>query len=56
MDFMWTSDQLALRDAVLEFARRELNDDVAARDKSGTFSRELWRRCAAHGIQGLPMP
>jgi alkylation response protein AidB-like acyl-CoA dehydrogenase len=56
MDFSWSAEQLALRGAVLAFARRELNGDVAARDASGTFSRELWRKCAEHGIQGLCMP
>jgi alkylation response protein AidB-like acyl-CoA dehydrogenase len=56
MHFGWSPEQLAVRDAVLDFARRELQDDVAARDRTGTFSRELWRRCAALGIQGLPMP
>jgi alkylation response protein AidB-like acyl-CoA dehydrogenase len=56
VDFSWSAEQLALRDAVLAFARRELNGDVAERDARGTFSRDLWRKCAAHGIQGLCMP
>jgi alkylation response protein AidB-like acyl-CoA dehydrogenase len=56
VDFSWSSEQLALRDAIVDFARRELRDDVAARDKTSTFSREHWRRCAEMGIQGLPIP
>lgn len=56
MDFSWTSEQLALREAIVAFARRELADDVAARDRTATFSREHWRRCAEVGLQGLPMP
>ena len=56
MDFSWSSEQLALRDAVVDFARRELRDDVAARDKTSTFSRAQWTRCAELGIQGLPFP
>jgi alkylation response protein AidB-like acyl-CoA dehydrogenase len=56
MDFAWSAEQLALRDAVLEFARRALQDDVAERDQNADFSRELWARCAGFGIQGLPFP
>ncbi|MEP6833604.1 MAG: acyl-CoA dehydrogenase family protein [Gemmatimonas sp.] len=56
MDFSWSAEQLTLRDAIVAFGRRELQDDVAARDKSGTFSRALWRKCAEVGIQGVPIP
>lgn len=56
MDFAWTADQLAFRAATLAFAEQELQDDLAAREKRGEFSRELWRRCGAFGIQGLPFP
>jgi len=56
MEFGWTPEQLEFRRATLDFARRELADDLAGRDKRGEFSRELWRRCGAFGIQGLPFP
>ena len=56
MDFALTDDQLAMRSEVIRFARKELNDDVIARDADGEFSREGWRRCARMGIQGLPFP
>jgi alkylation response protein AidB-like acyl-CoA dehydrogenase len=56
MEFAWTPDQIALRDAVLEFAHRALEDDVIRRDREGEFSRPLWTRCAEFGIQGLPFP
>lgn len=56
MDFSWSDSQVALRASVVDFARRALRDDVIARDRSGTFDRELWRRCAEFGIQGLPFP
>jgi alkylation response protein AidB-like acyl-CoA dehydrogenase len=56
VEFGWTSEQRELRDTIVAFARRELRDDVAARDKTSTFSREHWRRCAEVGIQGLPIP
>jgi alkylation response protein AidB-like acyl-CoA dehydrogenase len=56
MDFDLTDDQRSLRASIVEFARRELNEDVLERDRSGTFSREAWRKCADLGILGLPVP
>lgn len=52
MDFAWTDEQLEFREAVVAFARAELADDVAARDASGTFSRDLWRKCGEFGLLG----
>lgn len=57
MDFSWSESQLALRQRLLEFARSELADaGLAERDAASEFSRELWRRCAAAGVQGLAVP
>ncbi|MGV3710752.1 MAG: acyl-CoA dehydrogenase family protein [Gemmatimonas sp.] len=56
MDLSWSAEQRTLRDAILEFGKRELQDDVYTRDKNGTFSRELWKKCAEIGIQGVPIP
>jgi alkylation response protein AidB-like acyl-CoA dehydrogenase len=56
MDFDLTEEQRALRDSIVAFASRELNDDVVERDKSGTFSREAWKKCADLGLLGLPVP
>jgi alkylation response protein AidB-like acyl-CoA dehydrogenase len=56
MDFALSNDQLDLSRAVFEFAREQLNDDLAARDASGSFSRELWQKCAQFGLLGLPIP
>lgn len=56
MDFSWSSEQLEFRQAVLEFARKALQDDLIARDHAAEFSRDLWRRCGEFGIQGLPFP
>lgn len=56
MEFAWTPEQITLRDAVLEFAHRALEDDVIRRDRESEFSRPLWTRCAEFGIQGLPFP
>lgn len=56
MDFSWTAEQLELKKAVIDFARKSLSDDLIERDKEGTFLRSLWERCAEFGIQGLPFP
>ena len=56
MDFRLTEEQKLLRDSLVKFAQRELNHNVSARDAEQAFSRELWRKCAAVGINGLPVP
>ncbi len=56
MDFSWTAEQLEFRQAIVEFGRKALQDDLIRRDKGAEFSHELWRRCAEFGIQGLPFP
>ncbi len=56
MDFSWTEEQLAFKNAVIAFAREELNDALIERDRQGAFSRENWEKCARFGIQGLPIP
>jgi alkylation response protein AidB-like acyl-CoA dehydrogenase len=56
MDFELTEEQRSLRESVIEFARRELNEDVISRDKEATFSREAWTKCADLGLLGLPVP
>jgi alkylation response protein AidB-like acyl-CoA dehydrogenase len=56
MDFSLTDEQKMLRDSIVKFARDRLNDDVAQRDREQVFSRDLWRKCADIGIQGLPVP
>ena len=56
MDFQWTETQLQLRNEAIDFARRELNDDVITRDRESRFSREHWDKCARFGILGLCVP
>src|ERR1700688_4816454 len=56
LSFEITDEQRALRDLVINFAKRELA--VPADEDSGEafFSRETWRKCAELGIQGLLVP
>ena len=56
MDFSWTEEQLAFKDAVIKFAKKELNEGLSERDQNGEISRENWMKCARFGILGLPFP
>ncbi|MGH7618613.1 MAG: acyl-CoA dehydrogenase family protein [Gemmatimonadaceae bacterium] len=56
MDFAYTPEQQQLRDGVIRFAREVLNDDLVERDRTQTFRRDLWTRCAQMGLTGLPVP
>jgi alkylation response protein AidB-like acyl-CoA dehydrogenase len=53
IDFELSEEQKTFRDAVLAFAERELAGDT---HDERAFSREVWRKCAELGIQGLPVP
>jgi len=50
-----TPTQAEFYDSVCRFAQT-LPDDVRERERSETFSREAWNRCASFGIQGMPVP
>jgi len=56
MDFSLSAQQRELMEAATEFARRELNHDLAKREDAGEFPRDAWQACAKFGIQGLPVP
>lgn len=56
MDLSFTPEQNEWRKTALRFARTDLADNVVARDRSGTFSREHWTKCAEFGVQGMPFP
>lgn len=56
MDFALTPEQHTLREEIVRFAQRELNDDLIARDRAQVFNRDLWKKCGEMGLQGLPVP
>jgi alkylation response protein AidB-like acyl-CoA dehydrogenase len=56
MDFSVSAEQRELAEGATEFARRELNQDLAKLEDAGEFPREAWRKCAGFGVQGLPVP
>jgi alkylation response protein AidB-like acyl-CoA dehydrogenase len=55
-DFSFTPEQETFRDSIINFARRDLNDDVRERDARSEFSRPAWQKCADFGIIGLAVP
>lgn len=56
MDFSWSEEQVAQKEAAIKFAQTELNHDLLNREKNNAFSLEDWRKCAGFGIQGLAIP
>jgi alkylation response protein AidB-like acyl-CoA dehydrogenase len=56
MDFSWSKEQHAFRDAVVKFAQNELNEGLIDRERSGELARENWRKCADFGLIGLATP
>jgi alkylation response protein AidB-like acyl-CoA dehydrogenase len=55
MDFSLSDEQKSVRDTVIRFASRELNERIAERDRNEVFSRELWLKCGEMRLQGLPV-
>jgi alkylation response protein AidB-like acyl-CoA dehydrogenase len=56
MDFELTPEQQTLQKAAIEFARQELSNNMIERDAQQVFSRDGWKKCAAFGVQGMPIP
>jgi alkylation response protein AidB-like acyl-CoA dehydrogenase len=56
MDFAYTEEQALLRKEIVRFARAELNEGVAARDREHQFARDLWQKCGELKLPGLPVP
>jgi alkylation response protein AidB-like acyl-CoA dehydrogenase len=56
VDFSWSEEQAAFRKEVIRFAKQELNDDVAKRDREEEFPVEFWKKCGEFGLLGLPVP
>ena len=46
----------ALKQEIMSFARAELEPGAAERDRDQVFSRDLWKKCGGHKLQGLVAP
>jgi alkylation response protein AidB-like acyl-CoA dehydrogenase len=55
-DFSLSAEQQERKAAAVDFARRELDQDLAKREEAGEFSPQAWRAGAKFGIQGLRSP
>src|SRR5216110_333160 len=56
MEFDLIPEQLSLQKAAIDFARAELSSGMIERDAERVFSHEGWKKCAAFGVHGLPIP
>jgi alkylation response protein AidB-like acyl-CoA dehydrogenase len=56
MDFDLTPEQKDLQSAAIEFARKELNNNMIERDAQQVFSNDGWKKCASFGVQRMPIP
>jgi alkylation response protein AidB-like acyl-CoA dehydrogenase len=56
VDLELTEEQRRFKDSVIRFAEAELNDELIRRDLESNFPEEAWKKCAALGVQGLPVP
>ncbi|MCG8422526.1 MAG: acyl-CoA dehydrogenase family protein [Proteobacteria bacterium] len=56
MDFALTKKQSELKQSLIEFAESELGGDMRGREHAGEFFWQGWKKSAAFGIQGLPVP
>ena len=56
MDFSWAEKQINFKQSVIDFAQKNLNENIIERDYKGKFSHNNWQKCADFGIQGMYMP
>src|SRR3546814_2723332 len=50
MDLALSAEQQALRENIVDFARKELSGGAAERDRAQHFPRDLWDKCGAMGL------
>ena len=55
MDFSLTEDQRLIRDAIIKFSEKELNQGATDRDRDQAFSHDAWLKSGEMGLQGLPV-
>jgi alkylation response protein AidB-like acyl-CoA dehydrogenase len=56
MDLSWSEQQVSLRNQVICFSKKNLNQDLIDLDDQQVFNWEGWRRCGTFGIPGLFIP
>jgi alkylation response protein AidB-like acyl-CoA dehydrogenase len=53
MEFAWSNDARARRDALIEFVHSELDNNPADLEPDCIFAAKDWTRCANYGVLGL---
>ena len=56
MEFGWSGEQNVRYEACRDFAQKELNQELLARDSAQAFAMENWRKCGEFGVLGWCMP
>ncbi len=56
MEFSLTPEQVAFRDEVVKFCRKEIAPYAEEADRTGRFCWEAWKKMGEFGLLGLPYP
>lgn len=56
MNFGFSSEQIVLKEEIINFARKELGKDIVERDKNEIFDQNGWDKCGQLRLQGLVIP
>jgi alkylation response protein AidB-like acyl-CoA dehydrogenase len=56
MEFALTEEQRVLRDDIISFSKKELNDNCSEDDKACVFPRTKWEKCTGKGLTSLTLP
>jgi len=51
-----SDDQIAFRQNIIKFARKELNENLIEKDTNSEFDRKNWEKCAELGMMSLLIP
>ncbi len=56
MSITLTKEQIQMKNAAREFAKKELNQTIREDDQLGRFNLSGWKKCAEFGLMGLSAP
>jgi alkylation response protein AidB-like acyl-CoA dehydrogenase len=56
MDFTVGKELTHLKEGIIAFSKKNLNDSIVDRNRDRVFERELWDLCGGMTLQGLPVP
>jgi len=56
VDFSLSKEQILFQKSIIDFARKELNDNLIENDEKGSFSLKNWKKCAGMDILSIQCP